>query len=80
MKQAKLNCLTEWDLFYISELYDIASKRNLEVDHIIPLKHDLVCGLHVPWNLQLLTRKENAMKSNKFKINEDVLCIYKEDL
>ena len=37
-----------------------------EVDHIIPLNHPDVCGLHLPWNLQVLTREKNRQKSNSF--------------
>jgi hypothetical protein len=38
------------------------------VDHIIPRKHPLVCGLHNEFNLQIITRKENSKKSNCFTI------------
>ena len=39
-----------------------------EVDHIIPSNHELVCGLHVENNLQILTETENISKSNSFSL------------
>lgn len=42
----------------------ITTGEKFEVDHIIPIKGDNVCGLHVPWNLQILSQFRNRSKRN----------------
>lgn len=71
----KLKATPAWsDLNYISDLYENAKEASkifgipFEVDHIIPLRNSLVCGLHVENNLQVLPRALNRKKSNKFKV------------
>ena len=72
---AKLNRTPKWltkqHLIELDDIYWCAreSERILgykhHVDHIIPLQGQNVSGLHVPWNLQILTQTENIRKSNR---------------
>ncbi len=35
-------------------------------DHVVPVTHPRVCGLTVPWNLQVVPWRVNAAKGNKW--------------
>lgn len=49
----------------IEAIYKMAYQQRLEVDHIHPLNGEGLCGLHVPYNLQLLSKLENCRKGKK---------------
>lgn len=48
----------------VKKIYRTAHRKGMTVDHIVPLSSPIVCGLHVPWNLQIITQQENINKSN----------------
>tara|TARA_R100000655_G_scaffold104920_1_gene152630 strand:- start:363 stop:746 length:384 start_codon:yes stop_codon:yes gene_type:complete len=54
------------DLDKIKEIYKNCPS-NMTVDHIKPITNPRLCGLHVPWNLQYLTRSENSKKGNRIR-------------
>ena len=58
----------------IDEIYNQKIQLNngsnlYHVDHIIPLNHPLVCGLHVESNLRIISKNDNEKKNNRFAIN-----------
>lgn len=69
------NALTSWfeeEKVQIEQLYEQRAKLTREtgiehnVDHIVPLQNDVVCGLHCLDNLRIITAKKNGNKSNSF--------------
>jgi hypothetical protein len=73
-KNATPNWLSNEQRWMIEQAFDIANIRSKitklkwHVDHIVPLTSNVVCGLHVPWNLQVIEAKQNLKKYNKFEI------------
>jgi hypothetical protein len=49
-----------------SQIRTLDTGIKYEVDHIIPIVHEKVCGLHVPANVQILTKKQNRAKASRF--------------
>lgn len=75
-RAAKLNRTPKWltteHFEQIADIYKMAKELETifpwkqHIDHIVPLQNTIVSGLHVPWNLQILSAKMNYEKGNIF--------------
>ena len=67
-KQAFPKWLTPKEINHIEVIYkharhlSLLSGHKLVVDHMVPLAGKNVCGLHVPWNLQIIDVASNSKK------------------
>lgn len=70
-KQQTPKWLTKQEIYEMNMIYSFCNWLNnwklekYHVDHIIPINGKSVRGLHVPWNLQIITALDNIKKGNK---------------
>lgn len=65
VKRATPSWLTEDHWTQIRQIYAEAARLGQSVDHIYPLRAKNSCGLHVPWNLQIMPLLDNIRKGNR---------------
>ena len=78
-RSSKLQATPKWlsqeqqkqieSFYWLSRLQNELTDNVYHVDHIIPLKGKTVCGLNVPWNLQIIPALDNIRKGNKIVLS-----------
>lgn len=53
------------DIYEMARLLTGITGIRHNVDHIVPITSDIVCGLHVPENLMVVTEYDNSVKRNR---------------
>lgn len=56
------------NLYRVCRNISESTGKQHHVDHIVPLKGENVCGLHVPWNLRIIPAKMNLSKGNRLDV------------
>ena len=75
-RASKLKATPDWltqdqledikNFYWLAQDLKLVTGETYHVDHIVPLKGKSVCGLHVPWNLQVLPADINLSKGNHY--------------
>jgi len=75
-RSVKLKATPQWltkpqaeqinNFYWLAKDLKAVSGQDYHVDHIVPLQGKNVCGLHVPWNLQVLPSDINLSKGNRY--------------
>lgn len=69
LRQATPAWLSAADRQKMEEIWKQAAALGMSVDHIVPINGRRVCGLNVPWNLQIIPLVENLKKGNRYPLH-----------